>query len=797
MHYDSVGNYEIMSLRKRRRIWWGLFAAILIVVVFNISILPASAGGFFEVGQVTLTDTIDNGLWVTVNMTETFVNPVVIAGPLTHSNDLSLSIRVRNITSSSFQIGMQSPCEDAGSAAPGVICPPIAGWNPEVVNYWVVEEGAWIFPNGTEIEADRHNTSTVRANFGGSANNSDLMSYAHTYPAAPIVFHQTNTSNDSNWINTTVWGPVGGRANPPSTTGFRLALEGAEVTSSHGAEDIGWVAMQSGAGTNAGYAYDVGRTPGLSVDRHADGCYSIGSFGFAAIPNAVGNHNSMNGGNGGWLRLCGSGIETNRINVHIDEDQVRDSERTGIPEYGTWFAYDSGGFGALDFLSSTMTVTDDNGGQVIPGDTLTYTIVITNLLNDFAQADNATPEFTDPIPANTSYSPGSETASSGAFTYNGGLTRMEWNGSIPASGTVTLTYQVQVGSGAACSNITNQGLLHMDPNADGANSINEVSDDPGVNDGIDTDGDNATGDDDATIIAAACADLDLTKIVDNPTPILGDTITYTVTVVNLGPNNATGVIFSDTLSAATSYVSATPSQGICSGTVAIVCNLGSITNGASANIVVSVQTVAVGTATNAASVVANEFDPVFTNNTSAVSVVIGSPDLPATGFAPGQITSVPRQPSDVAYSNLGSFWLEIEKMDKQMPIIGVPFDAVGWDVTWLGDQAGYLEGSAYPTWPGNTLLSAHSFLADGTPGPFSELDRLGWGDEVVVHAFGMRYVYRVRQIMLVKPDDPSIWQHEEYDWITLITCRAFDESTGSYRWRYVVRAVLVSVETEQ
>ena len=45
------------------------------------------------------------------------------------------------------------------------------------------------------------------------------------------------------------------------------------------------------------------------------------------------------------------------------------------------------------------------------------------------------------------------------------------------------------------------------------------------------------------------ADLSLTKSVSNPTPNVGDTITFTITLTNNGPNTATGVQVTDLLPA--------------------------------------------------------------------------------------------------------------------------------------------------------------------------------------------------------------------------------------------------------
>jgi sortase (surface protein transpeptidase) len=46
----------------------------------------------------------------------------------------------------------------------------------------------------------------------------------------------------------------------------------------------------------------------------------------------------------------------------------------------------------------------------------------------------------------------------------------------------------------------------------------------------------------------------------------------------------------------------------------------------------------------------------------------------------------------------------------------------------------------------------------------------------------------------VAADDLSLLKHEERDWLTLFTCRDYDERAEAYRWRLAVRAVLTRVE---
>ncbi len=53
----------------------------------------------------------------------------------------------------------------------------------------------------------------------------------------------------------------------------------------------------------------------------------------------------------------------------------------------------------------------------------------------------------------------------------------------------------------------------------------------------------------------------MTKSVNDPTPNVGDTVTYIVTISNAGPDTATSVQVSDELPSGISFVSAMPSQG--------------------------------------------------------------------------------------------------------------------------------------------------------------------------------------------------------------------------------------------
>ena len=168
--------------------------------------------------------------------------------------------------------------------------------------------------------------------------------------------------------------------------------------------------------------------------------------------------------------------------------------------------------------------------------------------------------------------------------------------------------------------------------------------------------------------------------------------------------------------------------------------------------------------------------------------------LPATGFRHDQVTQLPAQPAAKAYADT-ALTLVIPKLGISLPIVGVPASPDGWDVTWLGNAAGWLEGSAFPTWAGNTILTAHVWDAYNRPGPFADLKTLRYGDIIEIHAWGQVYVYEVRESKLLGANASarSLFRHEEADVLTLLTCEGYNPATGDYAFRRAVKAVLVAV----
>ncbi len=140
-----------------------------------------------------------------------------------------------------------------------------------------------------------------------------------------------------------------------------------------------------------------------------------------------------------------------------------------------------------------------------------------------------------------------------------------------------------------------------------------------------------------TAFTTVNADLKL-AVTDNAPVGISSSLTYDALVINLGPEEASAVQFTNNLDANVTFVSATPSVGTCAQSVTnssiIACNLGSLAKDATATIKIIVTTpsdVGSGKLTNIASVSSGVLDSNTDNNTittsSELKQVVPSADL--------------------------------------------------------------------------------------------------------------------------------------------------------------------------
>ncbi len=164
-----------------------------------------------------------------------------------------------------------------------------------------------------------------------------------------------------------------------------------------------------------------------------------------------------------------------------------------------------------------------------------------------------------------------------------------------------------------------------------------------------TDSDIDNNSDEVTITVEPKADLAI-SIADSDDPddgsiYAGNDLTYTITVKNNGPSDATNVKIKDNLPTGVTFVSA--SSGCTEAAGEVICNIGDLANGASKSVNVVIKPTTPGTITNAVTVTATEFDPVAANDSAFEDTVVKAvADLEITS-----VSASPMPPSLVLTGN--------------------------------------------------------------------------------------------------------------------------------------------------
>jgi outer membrane autotransporter protein len=316
--------------------------------------------------------------------------PVVFVMPTAAGGDPA-SLRIRNVTTSGFQIAPVEPAGEDG-VHPGM---------PNVA-YLAVEPGRTEITPGVYLDAGVHTTaSTVqrRPPFGDGGSY-DTVRLRHTFGSTPAVLATVQTANNeanqppgepsTPWLTTSV--------NSLQTDRFDLALERSEVADGSAVtvpERIGYLVIQTTSGTLT----DSGGNPvdwqafitGDVIRGHNEGEELIAfAPAFAGAPLVVANKAGKDGGDGGWLRR--GTLTATQVGLFVDEDQFNDSERSHTTEQASLAAFEraftadlanapitlvwTAGAGTGDWDDTTPAYNwdlwDGDPANLAPGDTLLF-----------------------------------------------------------------------------------------------------------------------------------------------------------------------------------------------------------------------------------------------------------------------------------------------------------------------------------------------------------------------------------------------------------------------------------------
>lgn len=234
-----------------------------------------------------------------------------------------------------------------------------------------------------------------------------------------------------------------------------------------------------------------------------------------------------------WTSLSGdpSQITPNNPNAY---------ERTGsgATNQGQLNNYVASGTATIDVNTADLAVTKSVSNPTPNvAETVTFTVTVTNNGPDTATAV----ELTDTFPAAGLQIVGTPAASQGTYAAATGV----WDvGTLLTGGGNAQTLTIQALVLAPAVNTIPVAQTNV---ATVTNSV-EPDPDPGNNTGTAT-------------VTPKYADLGIKKTTSNPTPNVGDTVTYTVSLFNLGTAEATGVKVTDTFPANVTYLTHSTAVG--------------------------------------------------------------------------------------------------------------------------------------------------------------------------------------------------------------------------------------------
>jgi uncharacterized repeat protein (TIGR01451 family) len=284
--------------------------------------------------------------------------------------------------------------------------------------------------------------------------------------------------------------------------------------------------------------------------------------------------------------------------------------------------------------SSSVNVTGTNSADlrmtktasinpVIPGQAFSYALTVRNLGNAAVQAGQ-TITATDTLPA------GVELTAAPSGT--GWTCTPDGTATYPIAGPVTITC---TRSGPLAVNSDAPGITVPARLPAAGSAVNNAC--VALTGSGPTDSNSGNDCRSVTVVASVTqADLQVVSKTVSPNPVnAGEDLTYTISVINNGPDSATNVVVTDTLAsliAVGGFRSATPSQGSCTpsgvtngASVSLSCNLGSLANGGTATVTVVVRPsrATTGSRTNTATITSNDIgDPNRTNNSASVTSTI-------------------------------------------------------------------------------------------------------------------------------------------------------------------------------
>ena len=242
-----------------------------------------------EIGEIS----IDHN-WTTIYLRYPFIDPIVIAKPLSLNEDDPAVVRIRNVEPGGFEIRLQEWEYLDGIHA------------QEKVSFLVMERGSYILEDWTRVEAGTFEADNTKR-FG-------IVTFHQPFETEPVVMGAVISFDESDTVT--------GRIRGITMGGFEYRMQEQELNPQvHATETISYIAWEPSSGTLDGLAFEINRT--ADVVRHAFHTISFDQE-FMNIPMFFADMQTTGGSDTANVRWQNN--DAFGVDVQIDEEQSRDTE---------------------------------------------------------------------------------------------------------------------------------------------------------------------------------------------------------------------------------------------------------------------------------------------------------------------------------------------------------------------------------------------------------------------------------------------------------------------------------------
>ncbi|MEL7162316.1 MAG: T9SS type A sorting domain-containing protein, partial [Bacteroidota bacterium] len=190
---------------------------------------------------------------------------------------------------------------------------------------------------GIQMEAVKATSNKTAARSRWGNNYLENRSYQQTY-GNPVVLGQVMTENDADF--SVFWSSqANSRTGTPTASSFAAGKHVAEDTDQTRADEtIGYIVVEAGSGTINGEEYLAG--VGADIVRGTQNSslgYLYNTSSNVFLTGGVLSSAAMDGGDGGWPVFRASPIGNGGIRLAVEEDRIRDNERSHTTEQVAYF----------------------------------------------------------------------------------------------------------------------------------------------------------------------------------------------------------------------------------------------------------------------------------------------------------------------------------------------------------------------------------------------------------------------------------------------------------------------------